>query len=254
VAAGSQSGGTPKSGRRVPIVIVGGGPVGLMLALDLARYRVRSVVVNTGESHRVFPKGNTHNARTMEHYRRLGLAERVRAVGLPPGHATDVGYFTRLDGCELARLGMPSSREKLAARDSGAGVDQVPEPVHRANQMYVEAVLLEHARGVPAIELCYGSSCVDFADERDAVRVVVEDGAGGGCEELQCQYLVGCDGGQSFVRHRLGIGFEGEGSLDQQFFSGSMTSTHLRARAWPSTSSTRRAGCTGRSVPNARCS
>jgi hypothetical protein len=58
---------------------------------------------------------------------------------------------------------------------------------------------------------------------------VVEDGAGAGSEELQCQYLVGCDGGQSFVRHRLGIGFEGEGSLDQQFFGGSMTSTHLRA-------------------------
>jgi 2-polyprenyl-6-methoxyphenol hydroxylase-like FAD-dependent oxidoreductase len=213
----------------VPVIVVGGGPVGLMLALDLARYRVPSVVVNTGETHRVFPKGNTHNARTMEHYRRLGLAERVRAVGLGSGHATDVGYFTRLNGYELARLPMPSSREKLAAVGCDGAAGQVPEPIHRANQMYVEAIMLEFARRVPGIELRYGWRCVDFADEGDLVRAVVEHGADGRREALRGQYLVGCDGGQSFVRRRLGIRYEGEASLDQPFYGGAMVSTHLRA-------------------------
>jgi 2-polyprenyl-6-methoxyphenol hydroxylase-like FAD-dependent oxidoreductase len=211
-----------------PVVVVGGGPVGLVLALDLARHGVRSVVLNTGETHRRFPKGNTHNARTMEHYRRLGLAERVRAVGLPPDHATDVGYFTRLNGYELARLPMPSSADKLATMGREGATDQVPEPVHRANQMYVEAILLEHARAVAAIDLRYGSRCVDFADEGDAVRVVVER-ADGKREDLRARYLVGCDGGQSFVRHALGIRHAGEASLDQPFYGGAMAATHLRA-------------------------
>lgn len=213
----------------VPVIVVGGGPVGLMVALDLARHGVRSVLVNTDETHRVFPKGNTHNARTMEHYRRLGLAERVRAAGLPPGHATDVGYFTRLNGYELTRIPMPSSREKLAVVGCDGAADQAPEPIHRANQMYVEAILLEHAGGVPAIELRYGWRCVEFDDDGDAVRVVIEHDADGRREELRGRYLVGCDGGQSFVRRRLGIRYEGEASLDQPFFGGAMVSTHLRA-------------------------
>jgi 2-polyprenyl-6-methoxyphenol hydroxylase-like FAD-dependent oxidoreductase len=220
--------------QRVPVVVVGGGPVGLMVALDLARHGVRSVLVNSGEAHRVFPKGNTHNARTMEHYRRLGLAGRVRAVGLPPGHATDVGYFTRLNGYELARIPMPSAREKLAAVGCDGAADQVPEPIHRANQMYVEAILLEHARGVPAIELRYGWRCVEFDDDGDTVRVVVERDADGRREELRGRYLVGCDGGQSFVRRRLGIRYEGEASLDQPFFGGAMVSTQPPRQVPPS--------------------
>jgi 2-polyprenyl-6-methoxyphenol hydroxylase-like FAD-dependent oxidoreductase len=229
VAAVGDERSTGNAGSSFPVVVVGGGPVGLMLALDLARHRVRSVVVNTGEAHRVFPKGNTHNARTMEHYRRLGLAERVRELGLPDGHATDVGYFTRLAGYELGRIRMPSSGEKLAAVGRDGATDQVPEPLHRANQMYVEAMLLEHARGVPGIELRYGCRCVEFADEGDGVRVVVEHGDDGRHEELRGEYLVGCDGGQSFVRHGLGIRYEGEGSLDQPFFGGTMVSTYLSA-------------------------
>ena len=61
--------------RQVPVVIVGGGPVGLVLAIDLAHRGVATAVLESSETPRSFPKGNTHNARTMEHYRRLGLAD-----------------------------------------------------------------------------------------------------------------------------------------------------------------------------------
>src|SRR5688572_19793667 len=120
--------------RQVPVVIVGGGPVGLVLAIDLAHRGVATAVLESSETPRSFPKGNTHNSRTMEHYRRLGLADTIRQVGLPADYPTDVGYFTTLNGFELARIRMPSSHAKVArARDAGP-LDQVPEPIHRANQ------------------------------------------------------------------------------------------------------------------------
>src|ERR1043165_843644 len=93
---------------RIPIAIVGGGPVGLMLALFLDFYGVRSVLFNTEDVTRWHPKGSTQGSRTMEHFRRLGIAAEIRKLGLPPDHPTDVAYFTRFGGTELARLRMPS--------------------------------------------------------------------------------------------------------------------------------------------------
>jgi hypothetical protein len=98
--------------RHVPVVIVGGGPVGMVLAISLAGFKIRTMLVNTEPSSRWFPKGSTHNARTMEHYRRLGLARDLRKLGLPTDHPTDVGFFATLNGWELGRISMPSEREK----------------------------------------------------------------------------------------------------------------------------------------------
>ncbi|MGB6447575.1 MAG: FAD-dependent monooxygenase, partial [Xanthobacteraceae bacterium] len=92
----------------IPVAIVGGGPVGLVLALFLDRYGVRSVLFNSEESQRAHPKGSTQNARTLEHFRRLGISEPVRRLGLPADHPTDVAYFTRFNAWELARIRMPS--------------------------------------------------------------------------------------------------------------------------------------------------
>ena len=69
--------------RHVPVVIVGGGPVGMVLAISLAGFNIRTMLVNTEPNARWFPKGSTHNARTMEHYRRLGLSRELRKLGLP---------------------------------------------------------------------------------------------------------------------------------------------------------------------------
>src|SRR3974390_2904016 len=96
-----------------PIVIIGGGPVGMMLPLNLDSLGVRrTIIVNAEPTTRWLPKGSTQNARTMEHYRRLGIARQIRALGLPPDYPTDVGYFTRLTGWELPRIAMPSGAEK----------------------------------------------------------------------------------------------------------------------------------------------
>ncbi|MBH8320580.1 FAD-dependent monooxygenase, partial [Pseudomonas aeruginosa] len=154
---------------KAPVAIVGGGPVGMMLALFLDRHGVPVVLFNSERTTRWHPKGNTHNARTMEHYRRLGLSDGIRRLGLPADHPRDVAYFTRVNGWELARLDMPSERERLQAARQAPDTDQVPEPLLRANQMYVERFLLEHLRTRPSIQLRFGWRVDDFQQDADGV-------------------------------------------------------------------------------------
>ena len=127
-----------------PVIIIGGGPVGMMLALNLDALGIRCIMVNTQLRPQQHPKGGTHNSRTMEHYRRLGLADRIRKLGLPPDHPTDVVYFTRMNGWELQRIAMPSELEKQRMVAAAAATDQVPEPILRCNQMQVEALVFDH--------------------------------------------------------------------------------------------------------------
>lgn len=215
--------------RSTPVAIVGGGPVGLLLAMFLDRHGVECTVFNSEASARMHPKGSTHNSRTMEHYRRLGFAQRIRDLGLPIDHPTDVAYFTRFNEWELARLPMPSEREKRRSVVVSHALDQVPEPIHRANQMYVERVLFEEASKRPHITLKFGVSVVTFQEEHDGVLLDAVDTSTEEQTRWKASYLVGCDGGRSFVRGKLGISYEGFENLRQAFFGGRMVSTYLRA-------------------------
>ncbi|MGH7033945.1 MAG: FAD-dependent monooxygenase, partial [Stellaceae bacterium] len=194
-----------------PILIVGGGPVGMVLAMNLAALGVSSLIVNSDPRPRWHPKGSTHNSRTMEHYRRLGLAEAIRSLGLPEDYPTDVGYFTRFTGWEIARLPMPSEGEKRRVVRAAAPSGQVPEPIFRCNQMYVERLLYERLRSLAAVGCRFGWACVDWQDRGDGVTAVVEDVSSGRRTTITCAYLVGCDGGQSATRRKLGIRYSGEG-------------------------------------------
>lgn len=213
---------------RAHVGIVGGGPVGLMLALFLDRHGVRSVLFNTDETTRWHPKGGSQNARTMEYYRQLGISNKVRGLGLPPDHPTDVAYFTRFGGNELARLRMPSSAEKIRAIAQSPATDQVPEPLHRANQMYVEKFLLEHARTRSNITLRFGWRADTFEDDGDGVTIRTIRDRDGKTERWRTQYLVGADGGQGIVRRALGIHYSGYGPLEQVYLGGKMFSTYVR--------------------------
>lgn len=228
-----------------PVLIVGAGPVGMVLALELARLRVPALLVEAETATRAYPKGNTHNARTMEHYRRLGLADQVRAVGLPADHPTDVAYFTRLSGHELARLPMPSTDTKLAAVREADDFAQVIEPIHRANQMYVEKVLADACEKSPLISVWRGWRAAELTQHEGGVDLTVLPVGGPGWEEdaeggdpapgtdgrpvtVRGAFVVGCDGGSSIIRRQLGIRYAGEGPLGTSLFGGPMVSAHLR--------------------------
>jgi 2-polyprenyl-6-methoxyphenol hydroxylase-like FAD-dependent oxidoreductase len=214
----------------IPVAIVGGGPVGLVLALFLDLYGVRSVLFNSKEGERTHPKGSTQNARTLEHFRRLGISEPVRRLGLPADHPTDVAYFTRFNAWELARIRMPSEAEKMRAVAAAPATDQVPEPILRANQMYVEDFLLDYARTRPNITLRFGWQVDHLAMEADGAAVEAERINDRARESWRVSYVVGCDGGQSFVRRMLGAHYRGFGALQQQYMGGRMIASHIRAR------------------------
>ena len=212
-----------------PVLISGGGPVGLVLAIELAGRGVRSILVNTEPTTAVHPQGNTHNARTMEHYRRLGIADRVRAVGLPQDLITDVIYLTRLTGHEFARIPMPSSTEKkrrIAARDMSF---LTPEPIHRSSQFYVETELFAHAETLPEIGLRFGWELIAFDLQDDGVLSTIRNAETGETETIASRWLAGCDGAQGYTRRALEIPYRGEGGDEVAFFIGRMLSVYIDA-------------------------
>jgi 2-polyprenyl-6-methoxyphenol hydroxylase-like FAD-dependent oxidoreductase len=211
-----------------PIAIVGGGPVGLLLAIFLDYYGVKSTLFNTEPEARWHPKGNGQNARTMEHYRRLGFSDEVRRLGLPDDHPFDQAYFTRLSSHEIYRFPMPTGRERIAMRREMPVTDQMPEPMFHVNQMYVERFLLEQARSRKNIDIRFGWDVDWFTQDETQVRIHARKV---GSEEegiWTAQYAAACDGGRSFVRKTLGIAYEGDVQRKDAYWAGQFFSIHMR--------------------------
>ena len=209
------------------VAIVGGGPVGLALALHLDMYGVRSTVFNAETETRWHPKGNIHNARSMELFRKLGIADKIRALGLPGDHPLDVAYFTRLNAYEIARGRTPSRDQRLQMRNVRPAADQLPEPTHRVNQMYVERLLFEEAARRANIALRFGWAVEEVTEDRNGVLIRAVRGADGAAETVRAAYVVGCDGSRSTVRKALGIRYEGEDHLMSVFMGGEFVSIHM---------------------------
>jgi 2-polyprenyl-6-methoxyphenol hydroxylase-like FAD-dependent oxidoreductase len=136
------------------VLIVGAGPVGLTLAIDLAWRGVDVMVADlrrAGEPPSV--KCNSISARSMETFRRLGLAARLRAAGLPPDYPNDVASRTTATGTELCRIGIPSRAERYGANDGPDTLWPTSEPPHRVNQIYFEPILFAHAAAQPRIRM-----------------------------------------------------------------------------------------------------
>ncbi len=210
-----------------PVAIVGGGPVGMVLALLLDRLGVETVVFNTEQTTNGRPRGSTHNSRTMEHYRTLGLSGKIRQLGLPLGHPRDVFYMTRLNGHELARISMGSEQERQQAAVMAGETEQIVEPLIRANQMYVERFLFEQVGMRAGITLRFGWHVNELDQNANCVTLRAEN-SDGDAEQWAANYVIGCDGGQSFVRRTLGISYSGETAQSPAFMAGRMISAHIR--------------------------
>jgi 2-polyprenyl-6-methoxyphenol hydroxylase-like FAD-dependent oxidoreductase len=194
------------------VVVVGAGPVGLTLAIDLGRRGVRTLLIEKVPTTKQYPKMDRSNARTMEFYRRLGIADRVRALGYPADASMDVFITTRLCDAPLARLHYPSVAQHRAKIAACTDASEPLEPYQLVSQNDLEPLLKEVAESTPNVTVRFGCEMTDFTQDGGGVIASLKylDGTQ---QSVRAAYLVGCDGGKSTVRKNLGIKLEGQGNI-----------------------------------------
>jgi 2-polyprenyl-6-methoxyphenol hydroxylase-like FAD-dependent oxidoreductase len=196
------------------VVIVGAGPTGLTLAIDLGRRGIRCTLIEQKAQPAFLPKMERINARTMEIYRRMGLAPQIRAAGLRPDCPMDVYIVLALNEPPLLRLHYPSVEDAQAETRATNDGTLPLEPYQLISQYTLEPLLKSIAETMPTVTVRFGCEFLSLRQDEAGVTARVRRGDGG-TEELRAKYLVGCDGGASPVRKELGINLAGEGNLMQ---------------------------------------
>lgn len=193
------------------IVIVGGGPVGLIAAMDLAYRGVRAVVLEArSDEQPMHPRCNTTSARTMEILRRLGCSDRYRKTGLPPDYPTDVLYMTRINGIEITRYKLASSGSRFEGdRFSFDCGWRSAERPHRSSQMFLERALRAHAIEQLGVDVRYFHEVTGVTQTGGGVDLAYRNTKTGATGTVRSKYVMACDGGRSTLRRQLGIKMEG---------------------------------------------
>jgi 2-polyprenyl-6-methoxyphenol hydroxylase-like FAD-dependent oxidoreductase len=191
------------------VLIVGGGPVGLALAIDLGQRGVHCILIDKRPKPGFLPKMERCNARTMENFRRLGIADQVRDAGYGQDLPMDVYIVTSLVDPPLLHHPYPSVDElkaKAAARNDGS---HPREPYQLISQYTLEPLLKSVAEATANTTVRFGQELISFDQDDREVRARVR-AVDGTSETISARHLVGCDGGSSTVRAQLGIELRGE--------------------------------------------
>jgi 2-polyprenyl-6-methoxyphenol hydroxylase-like FAD-dependent oxidoreductase len=206
------------------VLIIGAGPVGLTLAMDLASRGIIVQVVETrraGEPPNV--KCNHVSARSMEVFRRLGVARKLRETGLPADYPNDCAYRTTTTVIEMSRIPIPSRRERYTAT-GGPDTDwPTAEPPHRINQIYLEPVLFAHAAAMDGLTIRSRTAFEDFVETDDGIVATLRNLESDTTFDIRADVLVGCDGARSAVRKAIGASLHGTPVIQR------VQSTYIRA-------------------------
>ncbi|MCC2098781.1 MAG: FAD-dependent monooxygenase [Hyphomicrobiales bacterium] len=194
--------------RETPVLIVGGGPVGLALAADLGWRGVECLLIEQTDGVITTPKMNEVNIRSMEFCRRWGIEDIVTNCPFPADYARDVVFMTTMSGYELGRLKRPSKKDLPPNPVS---------PVHMTvcSQKWFDPMLADLARSFPHVELRHRWRMDSFVADAGGVTAHLSDLESGAQQTVRARYLAACDGANSAIRRSLGIGLSGDEVLSR---------------------------------------
>lgn len=188
-----------------PVLIVGGGPIGLAVGLDLAYHGNRAILIeqDAGTALEVLAKAGGLNARTLEHCRRWGIAERVANWGAPQDYPRDTLFCTSLQGELIGRDPLP------ATGDIGE-LPYSPEIPRKCPQYIFDPLLARAVVERGLTEIRYSTHLEGLEQDSEGVTAHVRNLETEETYTIRARYLVACDGAASVVRRALGVPFEGK--------------------------------------------
>src|SRR5258706_4614376 len=177
------------------VLVVGAGPVGLTLAVALGQAGVRCTLIERKDAPQFLPKMERCNARTMEIFRRMGIAGKVRAAGLRSDVPMDVFIVTALNRPPLLRHEYPSVDEARRSIDACTDGTLPLEPYQLISQYTLEPLLKSIAETLPTVTVRYGCEFRPFEPKPEEVKTNLKEK--NKTAEIRSKYVVGCDGGSS---------------------------------------------------------
>jgi 2-polyprenyl-6-methoxyphenol hydroxylase-like FAD-dependent oxidoreductase len=194
------------------VIVVGAGPVGLALAINLGRAGIKTILLERNPEPQFLPKMERCNARSMEMFRRIGLSKKIRDAGLREDCPMDVFIVEDLTKPALLEEKHPSIQTFEGKIKECKDLSMPLEPYQLISQYTLEPLLKAEAEALQSVEVLFGHEFMEFSQSDDGVSVRFKD-SDGQSKTLTAAYLVGCDGGSSPIRKQLGIKLRGEGGI-----------------------------------------
>jgi len=191
-----------KSDITIPVLIIGGGPVGLALSIDLGWRGVDCLMVERRDGSVAHPKMNQVGNRTQEFCRRWGLGQKVRELSVPEDFPRNIRFHTTVVGYELGRYEFPARQDVVQPYS--------PEFMQRCSQIWFDPLLRDSAGEMSNVEQIFNTRLDRFEQDETGVTAYVADEKFGKEKVIRAQYMVACDGAESEIRDQLGIELIGD--------------------------------------------